>query len=353
MTAPGRLGDPSRTIGTDPRTDPRLARAMNAFGLGGIAEPPPLTVESPPDELIGFCAAVEAAFDGLFTAAQQDVELPADVEVRVLNLPRPGVKLFVHRPAGVSEALPCVVHLHGGGMVILQADSLAYTRWRSELAAAGMVVVGVEFRNGAGALGSHPFPAGLDDCTAAIRWVHDNLTDLRASHIVVSGESGGANLALASVLQAKKEGWLDRIAGVYAQCPYIGDPRTPIDDRPSMTENAGYFLSREMLMILAEIYDPRGKDAHDPVCWPGRATPEDVAGLPPHVISVNELDPLRDEGLTYYRLLASAGVPVSARIVAGTCHAGDVIFRSALPDVTAATIRDIHAFARAVAPRER
>ena len=58
-----------------------------------------------------------------------------------------------------------------------------------------------------------------------------------------------------------------------------------------------------------------------------------------HVISVNELDPLRDEGLDYYRKLLKAGVSAVSRTVNGTCHAGDVLFRRALPDVYAATIR--------------
>ena len=347
-SAPGRLGDPDRTISTDPRTDPRLVIALEAFGLGGNGEAPPLTLDAPLDELIEFCAAAEAGFDGLFVAAQAGVHPVEGVDSRTVLLANSDVKLFISRPAATNEKLPCIVHFHGGGMVMLQAESAAYTRWRTELAAAGLVVVGVEFRNGAGALGSHAFPAGLDDCAAAITWVHEHLGELGASHIVLSGESGGGNLTLASALRAKKDGRLDQIAGVYAQCPYVGDPRISIDDRPSMTENDGYFLKREMLMILAEVYDPKSKDADDPLCWPGRASVEQLSGMPPHVISVNELDPLRDEGLAYFRLLANAGVPVSARIVAGTCHAGDVIFRAALPDVAAATIRDIAAFARSV-----
>ena len=89
-------------------------------------------------------------------------------------------------------------------------------RLRDELAASGLVVVGVEFRNGGGALGNHPFPAGLEDCAAGLRWVADHLGELGASHVVVMGESGGANLALALTHKAKREGWLDVIAGVYA-----------------------------------------------------------------------------------------------------------------------------------------
>ena len=71
----------------------------------------------------------------------------------------------------------------------------------------------------------------------------------------------------------------------------------------------------------------------------------DVSGLPPHAISVNELDPLRDEGLAYYRKLAAAGNACYARVVAGTPHAMDMIALQAAPQVSASTLRDIIGFA--------
>jgi acetyl esterase/lipase len=63
---------------------------------------------------------------------------------------------------------------------------------------------------------------------------------------------------------------------------------------------------------------------------------------------VNELDPLRDEGLRYYRSLLRAGVPTLGRIVAGTCHAGDMMTPGEMPDVYAATVRDISGFAHSL-----
>lgn len=82
----------------------------------------------------------------------------------------------------------------------------------------------------------------------------------------------------------------------------------------------------------------------------GAASDEDLAGLPPHVISVNELDPLRDEGLLYYRRLLTAGVPTIGRVVAGTCHGGDLLFPATMPEVFAASVRDVSGFARSLAP---
>ena len=70
--------------------------------------------------------------------------------------------------------------------------------------------------------------------------------------------------------------------------------------------------------------------------------------MPPHVISVNELDPLRDEGIEYYRRLRDAGVSAVGRVVLGTCHGGDVFFAAAMPDVHAASIRDVSGFAHSL-----
>ena len=234
-------------------------------------------------------------------------------------------------------------------MTILEASGVGYMRWRDSLAAAGLVVVGVEFRNAGGKLGPHPFPAGLNDCTSALVWTAANSAKLGLSKVVVSGESGGGNLTLATTLKAKQDGRLDLIAGVYAQCPYISNAyETPIAELTSLFENDGYFLSCEQMGVMAMLYDPSRESATNPLAWPYHAAADDLVGLPPHVISVNELDPLRDEGLAYYRKLAAAGVSVVARTVNGTCHAGDCLFEAAMPDVYAATIRDIKGFADAV-----
>jgi acetyl esterase len=231
-------------------------------------------------------------------------------------------------------------------MVILTAADAAYSRWRDELAAAGLVVVGVEFRNGAGKLGNHPFPAGLDDCMSGLQWTFDNKDKLRISQIIVSGESGGGNLSLAICLRTKQEGRLKQIAGVYALCPYIyGSWEQPGRELPSLYENDGYFIDCNLMSITAAAYDPERKNSANPLCWPYRATINDMRELPPHVISVNELDPLRDEGLAYYRRLRAAGVAGYSRTVNGTIHGADVLFTKAIPEISDATIRDIRGFA--------
>ncbi len=346
---PGRLGTPGMVMRDDPRADPRMIAALAPLGLDGAPAPVPFNGDSPMEELLEFCNLAEPGFDALgtvLTAGSAPVEgVTSTVEV-IRGIDGNDVTLFVHRPTDAAGPLPGIIHLHGGGMVILEAAGPGYARWRDELAGTGMVVVGVEFRNGGGKHGPYPFPAGLNDCTSALQWVTDNKAKLGISRVIVSGESGGGNLTLATTLKAKQDGRLGQIDGVYAQCPFISNAYAhKLPELASLYENDEYFLDVGMLGALAKVYDPNGANAKNPLAWPHYASVADLAGLPPHVISVNQLDPLRDEGLAYFRKLLDAGVSAVSRTVNGTCHAGDCLFRVAMPDVYLATIRDIKGFA--------
>jgi acetyl esterase/lipase len=190
-----------------------------------------------------------------------------------------------------------------------------------------------------------PFPAGLNDCISGLKWVIDHATQLNIDpdRVIIAGESGGGNLTLASGLKLRQDGELGLIKGLYALCPYIAGT-WPRPENPSSTENNG---------ILLDLHNNRGAMGYgieafnegNPLAWPSFATVEDVTGFPPTVISVNECDPLRDEGINFYRLLMEAGVPARCRQMMGTMH-GTEIFVIACPDVSRDTARDIAALAR-------
>ena len=347
--APGRLSDPHRVLKTDPRADPRMVMALAEFGLDEVPAPAPVSADSPLEEIFDFLAEAEKGYEDIFAAWFSGLPPIENVERRtevIKGVDDHDINLYIHKPKDASGVLPCVYHIHGGGMVIMEAAGRVATRWRDELAAVGLVVVGVEFRNGAGRLGNHPFPAGLNDGMSGLQWTFDNKAALGVSKIVVSGESGGGNLSLAACLKAKMDDKLEQIDGAYAMCPYISNAwANKIAELPSLYENDDYFISCAALAVLAVAYDPDHENDHNPLCWPYFAETEDLRGLPPHVISVNELDPLRDEGLKYYQKLMSAGVRGYSRTVNGTCHAGDMAFPKALPDAFAATVRDIKGFA--------
>lgn len=348
----GRHADPYATLGTDPRADPRMVAAFARFGLDGRLPPSGLSVDSPLDERYAYAAMSEEGMGAIFDVLAAELPHPSNVSTTTATIPGPDgndITVYISRPTDAQRPLPGVVHLHGGGMAIASAGDLAYIRLREHLASTGVVVFGVEFRNSGGKLGPHPFPAGLNDCAAAARWVSANRADLGVGQLVVSGESGGGNLTLTLAHKAKREGWIGEIAGFYAQCPFISNRwLEDCHDLPSLKENDGYFISCEQLALLGSLYDPHGAHAQDATCWASVASDEDLQGLPPHIISVNELDPLRDEGLQYYRRLLRAGVPTVGRVVAGTCHGGDLLFGNALPDVFSASVRDVSGFAKSL-----
>lgn len=328
-----------------------MVEALAPVGLDSNAPTVPLTIDSPLEERLAYAAMAEegmGAVLGLFAAGVPDASGVTTTTTTITGEDGNDVTLYISRP-DVDGRLPAVVHLHGGGMAIASAADDTYMRLREYIAGTGLVVVGVEFRNSGGKLGPHPFPAGLNDCAAGVRWVAANRAELGVSHLIVAGESGGGNLTLTVAHKAKREGWLDEIAGCYAQCPYISNRwHDAPDELPSLRECDGYFISLQQLQLLGSIYDPENRNSNDPTCFAAVATDEDLNGLPPHVISVNEVDPLRDEGLDYYRRLVRAGVPAVGRLVAGTCHGGDLIFAGAMPDVFAASVRDLSGFAKSL-----
>ncbi|MDE0801645.1 MAG: alpha/beta hydrolase [Rhodospirillaceae bacterium] len=347
---PGRLGNDELRFETDSRADPRIAEVVKLLGgFGAGIEPLPVdaTYEQCLDHCMAFENAQAAAHPEMF-ANMRKFDAVVVTEKTILGVDGNDITLHIHQPKDRTSDLPGVVHIHGGGMVMMTAADPSAVLWRNILAEQGIVVIGVEYRNGGGQLGNHPFPAGLNDCAASLRWAHQQRHELQLSSVTLSGESGGGNLSIATALKANVEGWVDEIDGVYAMCPYIyGGYAAPSEELLSLFENDDYMLGCSTMRSMAKVYDPEGVNSLNPLAWPYHASIAELQGLPAHLISVNELDPLRDEGLVFYRKLLAAGVPVSARTVNGTPHAGDMGFVDVTPEITADTVASIAAFVRA------
>jgi acetyl esterase len=257
------------------------------------------------------------------------------------------INLQVIRPDN-DETLPCVYYIHGGGMGYLSCFDGMYRGWGKLIAGGGVAVIMVDFRNAvvpSSVPEVAPFPAGLHDCVSGLRWVIDSAARLAIDpgRVIVAGESGGGNLALATGLKLRQDGDLGLISGLYAIAPFIKG-QWPAPDCPSSTENNGIFLdvhtNRATIGYGIEAFNER-----NPLAWPSFATAADVAGFPPVVISVHECDPLRDEGINFYRLLLSAGVPARCRQVMGAMHAVET-FTTVCPEISRDTARDLAAFCR-------
>ncbi len=95
---------------------------------------------------------------------------------------------------------------------------------------------------------------------------------------------------------------------------------------------------------LVKVYDPAEEHRSDPLAWLLQAPLQDLRGFTPHMISMNELDPLRDEGSKYHRKLIQAGVSSIERKVLGTPHAADAACKDNVPDIYRKTAKSVFGF---------
>jgi acetyl esterase/lipase len=143
-------------------------------------------------------------------------------------------------------------------------------------------------------------------------------------------------------MKLQQAGELGLIRGPYALCPYIAG-EWPLSQSPSSSDNEGIvFGFSDNRSTVA--YGIGAFNERNPLAWPGMASDEDVRGLPPVVISVNECDPLRDEGIGFYRKLLRNGVSARCRQVMGAVHAIE-IFPTCCADIGRSTASDIANFA--------
>ena len=338
-------------LSEDRRIDPRIKAMFGAMET--VPQPTAasreelLTIMNSPEAQAGNAALLEF----LASADNEDIAPSTGLNVSTVTFQSEPdgntVNIQLIRPQS-DEPLPCVYYIHGGGMMIMSCYDGNYKAWGRIIAQQGVAVAMVDFRNcvtPSSAPEVAPYPAGLNDCVSGLRWVSENAAELGidANRIIVAGESGGGNLTLAVGLRLVRERAIDLIQGLYALCPYIAGS-WPREDLPSSTENNG---------ILLDLWSNTGAMAYgieefenqNPLAWPGFANEEDVRGMPLTVISVNECDPLRDEGIEFYRLLLRAGQPARCRQVMGTIH-GTEIFPMTCPDISQDTARDLAAFCR-------
>ncbi len=234
----------------------------------------------------------------------------ASVTERTFDGPGGPLTVRIYRPSE-SVDQPALVYFFGGGWTlgsIDTADGIA----RSLANAAGCVVVAPGYRLAPEA----KFPAAVQDCVAAVRWVAEKAGDLGidATRIAVGGDSAGGNLAAAASLMIRDSGGPTLVGQllVYPNTDYLADTE-------SMRENADPWLfNRTSVAWYWGHYLREPSDGYNPLVSPLRAP--DLSGLPPALLITAEYDPLRDEGEAYAKRLADAGVPVTASRYQGVMH---------------------------------
>ncbi|WP_067816090.1 alpha/beta hydrolase [Actinomadura kijaniata] len=258
-----------------------------------------------------------------------DVPVP-DADVEDLTIPGgPGgsVRIRILRPAGSEGPLPVLLYIHGAGWVFGNAHT--HDRLVRELTVrAGAATVFVDYSLSP----EVRYPHALEEIYAALLWVADKGADhgLDASRIAIAGDSVGGNMTAATTLLAKRRGG----PALAAQLLYYPVTDAAFDTGSYEQFATGYFLSREGMRWFWDQYTTDEAQRAEITASPLRATPEQLAGLPPALVIVAEADVLRDEGEAYAAKLREAGVPVTAVRYQGVIH--DFVMLNALRDTNAA-----------------
>ncbi len=267
-------------------------------------------------------------------------KLPVDEEWITVPAPVGDVRVRLIKPPGATGMLPVIVYMHGGGWILGNAGT--HDRLVRELAVGARAALAfVEYPNSPEAR----YPTAIEQGYATAQWITRNGASkgLDASRMAVAGESVGGNMTAALALMAKERGDVTFVQ----QSMYY-----PVTDAAMNTASydqfaTGYYLSRAAMRWFWDAYIADPAQRAEITASPNQASIEQVAGLPPTYLCVDEADVLRDEGEAYAAKLRSAGVPVTTVRYNGTIH--DFMLLNALSETRAAraAIDQATAFLRA------
>ena len=210
---------------------------------------------------------------------------------------------------GEGESRPVVLHLHGGGFVLGDPvmDDVVNASLVRHL---GVVVVSPRYRLAP----EHPWPAAADDCWAALSAVVADAPALGVdpARTALLGSSAGGCLAAGLALRARAAGGPAVVLQALLE-PVLDDRGATASMRAA---TATVLWDRERSRRSWELYLAGAEPTE--VAAPARAA--DLRGLPPTYLTVNALDPLRDEGLEHARRLMLADVPTELHGWPGAHH---------------------------------
>jgi acetyl esterase len=240
--------------------------------------------------------------------------------IRDLSAPGPSgdIPLRLYDARESRSPGPLLVFFHGGGFVL--GDLETHEPFCAEVARQlDIPVVSVDYRLAP----EHPWPAGIEDCIAAARWVAASPEALArdVTGLVLAGDSAGGNFTIIVSLALRDE---PAAVPVLVQWP-IYPAADPGKGYPSFEDfSEGYLLTREGMHWFDQCYRPDPKD------WRYSPLVKSQEGMPPTLVVTASLDPIRDQGRAYAAATINAGVPTVFREAKGTIH-GFINLRKAIP----------------------
>ena len=221
------------------------------------------------------------------------------------------VRALIWAPAAEPRGLPVVLHFHGGGFVWMLPESFAKP-WKEVAIAAHVIVVSLDYRLAP----EHPYPAALDDCVGAFRWLREHAGEIGGDpgRLAVAGESAGGGLAASTALRLIAEGD-EAPAAVVAACAWLD-----LRDSSASFEALGPddpLIDSATMDVWRRAYAPREEQWLDPLVSPVFA---DVSAMPPACIVTGGIDPLCEDGITFAEKLRAAGRSVELHEYDGMPH---------------------------------
>jgi acetyl esterase len=235
-----------------------------------------------------------------------------------------GIPVRIYTP-DAADRHGLLLYFHGGAFFLGSLNTHDHV-CRALAKETGLKVVSVGYRLAPEAA----FPAGLDDCRAALRWAAERSEELGwdGTTLALAGDSSGGTFVAAVAARAHDDGF-DRITHQILYYPSL-DLDFDVERYASLRENAeGYGLETAGLKPFNAFYLDSGADPADPRVSPIKRA--DLTGLPPALVVTAEHDPLRDEGELYGRRLREAGVAATVARYEGANH-GFVQHFSWLPE---------------------
>ncbi len=247
-------------------------------------------------------------------AVPKPESIPKDDSVDVRNETlSSGLRVRVYTPKTEQKDLPAMLWIHGGGHMhgIPEMDEFLLLTFAKEI---GCIVVAPDYRLSP----ENPYPADLEDCYEALVWMTENLP-IRKDRVAVIGGSAGGGIAAALTLMArdKKGPAIHYQVLFYSQLDYRMD--TPSSHQITDKRVPG----RNIALLSWKCY--LGGLSGDVPVYASPAMEQDLSGLPPAYVMTGELDPFRDETITYAQRLMAAKVPVELHVVPGAYHAFDAL----------------------------
>lgn len=230
---------------------------------------------------------------------------------------RTKIRLRIYKPNSVNVLTPALLWMHGGGYVmgVPEQDDGNCAQFVREL---GITVISVGYR----CAPKHPFPMGLEDCYAALKWVTSNSQNLNVDpeRVAIGGASAGGGLA-AALTQLAHDSKEIKPAFQLLVYPMLDDRtvlRTDIDDSHNVT------WTRKSNRFGWESYLGRACGTNDVPVYSIPARRADLSGLPPAWIGVGDLDIFHDEDMAYAKRLKERGIDCEIKVVPGAFHGFDV-----------------------------